>query len=236
MENHDFGNPNHSNCVDKSSVPSNHFSKSKRTTMHRKTIKDIQKNLCQGLFWKGIATENIKVKEHYTRSFKRETIDAQKDNINFRIGLFTSSVEYAQQRHMPNDEAFLRYTLFFFVNNPHKLQLSLKRENIKSKLGKLFGKHDLETYNHDFDKSFLIEGNHSYAHAELLDEQLQKQLLQLKGGFTELLIQAGFIRYTESLVSTFFTKVHENRILDFVDAGLKLAQNLEAWNPLDEIE
>ena len=204
--------------------------------MHRKTIKDIRKNLCQGLFWKGIAQDDIKIKEHYTQSFKRETIDAQKDSINFRIGLFTSSIEYAQQRHMRNDEAFLRYTLFFFVQNPHKLQLSLKRENFTSKLGKLFGKHDLETYNPDFDKNFLIAGNHNYAHAELLDEQLQKQLLQLKNGFTELLIQAGFIRYTESSVGTFFTKSHENRVLNLVDVGLRLAQNLEAWDPLEEPE
>ena len=174
----------------------------------------------------GVPRKIISVKNRNSNYFNKSTINGKKDGAFFRI------IIYAQFNTINNNELkwIWDFNLIFFPENPNEINLSITSETLGNKLGKLFGKWDLEIYEDSFDKAFYIQSNHKYAHVETLDQSIQKKLLR------QIIISPTFIIKGKQIrckinFNPYDLQGHKTNILDLLDIGFELSKNIDNWQP-----
>lgn len=173
----------------------------------------------------------------------QQSLRVQKDGQNLEVIIEASrmaDVMNTGKHQRPTLPRFhhlaFEWTIIFSVvirKNEHNLSLSLSKETTKNKLTKLLWKRDLEVFNSQFDEVFWIKSNNSYAHAMLLDESIQKQLLEQAALFGVLEVQGQRLYYRESLLRKKQLKEATIRkhYLSMLGVCLNLAKKIEEWSP-----
>lgn len=144
---------------------------------------------------------------------------------------------YNQYSSLPKRH-YLRYnwSIVFRVlmrDNTYKLVLKMKKETLGNKVTKFFGGRDLEVYNQDFDKLFWVEGNNNYAHATLLNNEIQEKLIEEVERFHKLEVRNYYVTYLTPHIkrSDLRSPKYQQHYKTIIEICLALAKNVNEWKP-----
>jgi hypothetical protein len=171
---------------------------------------------------------SIKVKNSKSDFFKRIIINGKKKSRAFSVIVY-AKVE-PQDQHTFFNIFLWEISIVFFMENSHKIDLSIRREKTGDKIVKFFGYKEPEVYNSEFDKAFFLESNHPYAYAEIISKNIQEEFLKLKNRtFLTLTAKNKDVRfklnYHPSKISYLM-----NDFQSIMDIGFELSSNIENFN------
>lgn len=197
-------------------------------------VNSISKFLHQQLIKWGVEEEHIQTVDKDSKLFSKKTIRSKINDIEFIVILLATLNDTArylldQSPKLPHVFINWEFSVTFFIENPKNLQISIKKKKWGDKINQVLGKNHLEVYDYLFDKTFLIESNSTYAHAEIIEKKIQEKMLIHQKYFSNYTIENNKVRYINSFELETLLE-NESYFVDMMDIGLNLAKNSNIWN------